>query len=57
MKKTPLFFMFPATTSKNNAGITNLESETNKEQCYRLVFTKKIHTYLSILLIRFGLYL
>jgi len=30
--------MFPGATSKNNAGITNLEAENNKEQCYRLVF-------------------
>lgn len=37
--------MFPATTSKNNAGITNLEAENNKEQCYRLFWLLKFEEF------------
>jgi hypothetical protein len=40
-EKAEIYFMFQAHTSKNSAGITNLEAEMNGEICYRLVWVVK----------------
>lgn len=40
-EKAEIYFMFQAHTSKNSAGITNLEAEMSGEVCYRLVWLVK----------------